>query len=172
MLVKTECLTNISQYFGNFAKAVMRLHNKTFFSKVSKVLAEFSKVFNLKSSSFMLCQNLFENSYVPVVILAPFTRYRITYVSDSFSCRITVLFTRLRTNPIRSSPEIRYNSLCRHSTPERFLHRIHKKWSGTKRNPIPCKLGLTFLNRESKPNAYSGKFCNVSNEINVKNGRN
>ena len=58
---------------------------------------------------------------------APFTRYRIIYVSDSISCRIRVLFTRLRTNPILSVPEIRYNSLCKHSTPEHFLYRIHKK---------------------------------------------
>ena len=39
-----------------------------------------------------------------------FTRYPINYVSDPFSSRTGLLFTRLNVNPIRSSPTIRYNS--------------------------------------------------------------
>ena len=35
---------------------------------------------------------------------APFTRYRITYISDPFSCQIRLLFTRLCMNPIISAP--------------------------------------------------------------------
>ena len=45
---KVEYLIKLNQYFGNLAKAVMRSHNKTFFSKVSKMLAEFNKVFNFE----------------------------------------------------------------------------------------------------------------------------
>ena len=45
-LFKIEYLTELSEYFGNFAKAVMRSNNNTFFYKVSKVLAEFTKVFS------------------------------------------------------------------------------------------------------------------------------
>ena len=41
-------LFNLSQYFGNLAKAVMRSHNKKFLSKVSKILAEDNMVFNFK----------------------------------------------------------------------------------------------------------------------------
>ena len=36
----------------------------------------------------------------------------------------------------------------------------------------PGQLLFIFLDMKSKPNAYSGKFCNVNNEINVKNSRN
>ena len=39
-----------------------------------------------------------------------FTRYRITYASDTFSFRIRAVFIRLCMNPIRSAPTIRYNS--------------------------------------------------------------
>ena len=38
------------QYFGTFAKAAIRSHNKTFFQKVSRILTEFDKVLN--------CENL------------------------------------------------------------------------------------------------------------------
>ena len=43
-LFKAEYLIKLSQYFGNLAKAV----NKTFFSKASKVLADFDKVFHFE----------------------------------------------------------------------------------------------------------------------------
>ena len=45
-LFKVEYLTKLSQYFSNPAKAVIKLHNKKFLSKVSKILAEDNKVFN------------------------------------------------------------------------------------------------------------------------------
>ena len=41
-LFKDEYLIKLSQYFGNLAKAVMRSYNKTFFCKVSNVLAEYN----------------------------------------------------------------------------------------------------------------------------------
>ena len=63
-----EYLIKLSQYFGNLAKAVMRSHNETFFSKVSKILVEFDKVFSFESLSFMFCKNLIETLYAPVVI--------------------------------------------------------------------------------------------------------
>ena len=44
-LFKVEYLIKLSQYFRNLAEAVRRLYNKTFFSKVFKVLAAFNKVF-------------------------------------------------------------------------------------------------------------------------------
>ena len=47
-LFKVEYLMKLSKYFGNFAKAVKRPHNKTFFSKVSKIFVEFKKVFNFE----------------------------------------------------------------------------------------------------------------------------
>ena len=47
----------------------MRSHNnKKIFSKVSKILAEDNKVFNFKTSSFMLCQNLIKTLYVLVAV--------------------------------------------------------------------------------------------------------
>ena len=61
-----EYLTKLSQYFGNFEKTAMRSHNKTFFGKIFKVWAEFSKVLNLKS---VLCQNLIETLSVVIFIL-------------------------------------------------------------------------------------------------------
>ena len=42
---KAEYLIKLSQYVRNLAKEVMRLCNKTFFSKASKVLADFNKIF-------------------------------------------------------------------------------------------------------------------------------
>ena len=45
-LFKVECLTKLSQYFGNLAKAVNRSHKKKFLSKVSKILAEDNKAFS------------------------------------------------------------------------------------------------------------------------------
>ena len=62
---KVEYLMKISKYFANFAKAVKTSHNKTFFSKI---FADFIKVFNFEKFLFMLCQNLIEILYVPVVI--------------------------------------------------------------------------------------------------------
>ena len=47
-LFKDEYFIELSQYFENLAKAVMRSHSKTFFGKVSKILAEFNKVFNFE----------------------------------------------------------------------------------------------------------------------------
>ena len=47
-LFKVEYLIKVSQYFGSLAKAVIRSHNKAFFSKGSKLLAEFNKVFNFE----------------------------------------------------------------------------------------------------------------------------
>ena len=44
-----DCLIKLSQYFGNFAKAAIRSYNKAFFHKVSRILAEFDKVFNFKN---------------------------------------------------------------------------------------------------------------------------
>ena len=44
-----ECLIKLSQYFGNLAKTVTRSHNKTFFGKIFKTLAEFNKVFNFET---------------------------------------------------------------------------------------------------------------------------
>ena len=38
----------LSQYFGNFAKAVIRSHNKTLFGKVSKIFAEFNLLINFE----------------------------------------------------------------------------------------------------------------------------
>ena len=47
-LFKVEYLIKLSQYFRNLAEAVMRLYNKTFFSKAFKVLDDFNEVFNFK----------------------------------------------------------------------------------------------------------------------------
>ena len=47
-IFKVEYLIKLSQYFGNFAKAVIRSCNKTFFQKISKILAEFDKIFNFE----------------------------------------------------------------------------------------------------------------------------
>ena len=47
-LFKVEYLIKLSQCFRNLAKTVMKSHNKTFFSNVSKILAEFNKVFNFE----------------------------------------------------------------------------------------------------------------------------
>ena len=38
----------LSQYFGNFARAVIRSHNNMSFSRVSKIFAEFKLVFNFE----------------------------------------------------------------------------------------------------------------------------
>ena len=47
----------------------MRSYNKTFFGKVSKILAELNKVSNFeKFLIYLMCQNLIETLYVPVVI--------------------------------------------------------------------------------------------------------
>ena len=46
----------------------MRSHKEKFLSKVSKILAEFNKLFSFKSSSFMFCKNLIETLYVLVVV--------------------------------------------------------------------------------------------------------
>ena len=51
-------LLNSANIFLNIAKAVMRSHSKKILSKLSKILAEDNMVFNFKTSSFMLCQNL------------------------------------------------------------------------------------------------------------------
>ena len=51
-LFKVKYLIKLSQYFGNFAMAAIRSHNKTLFSKVSKILPEFDKVFN--SEKFLI----------------------------------------------------------------------------------------------------------------------
>ena len=66
-LVKVEHFIKFSQYFGNLAKAVMRSHSKTFFSKVSKILTKFNKVFNFENLSFMFSKNLTETLYAPIV---------------------------------------------------------------------------------------------------------
>ena len=47
----------------------MRSHNKTLFSKVSKILAEFNKVFNFESLSFIFCKNLIETLHAPCCCL-------------------------------------------------------------------------------------------------------
>ena len=47
-LFKVECVIKLSQYFRNLAETVIRLYNKTFFSKAFKVLADFSKLFNFE----------------------------------------------------------------------------------------------------------------------------
>ena len=41
-LFKVEYLLKLSQYIKNLAEAVMRLYNRTFFSKAFKVLADFN----------------------------------------------------------------------------------------------------------------------------------
>ena len=46
----------------------MRSHNKKILSKVAKILVEDNKIFNFKTSSFMLCQNLIKTLYVLVVV--------------------------------------------------------------------------------------------------------
>ena len=51
--MKVEYLVNFNQYFENFTKAIIRSCKKTFVRKISKRLAEFDEVFNLKSLSFM-----------------------------------------------------------------------------------------------------------------------
>ena len=43
---KLNALLNSANILENFAKAVMRSHNKKLLSKVSKILAEDNKVFN------------------------------------------------------------------------------------------------------------------------------
>ena len=47
-LFKFEYFIKLSQYFGNFAKAVKRSCNKTFFSKAFKMLTELNKVYNFE----------------------------------------------------------------------------------------------------------------------------
>ena len=47
-LFKVEYLIKLSQYFRNRAEAVIRLTNKTFFSKAFKILADFNKLFNFE----------------------------------------------------------------------------------------------------------------------------
>ena len=37
-----------NKYFENFPKSVKKSHNKTFFGEVSKIFAEFEKVFNFE----------------------------------------------------------------------------------------------------------------------------
>ena len=46
----------------------MRSHNKKTLSKLPKILAEDNKVFNFKTSSFMLSQNLIKTLHVLVVV--------------------------------------------------------------------------------------------------------
>ena len=46
----------------------MRSHNKTFFGKVSKILAEINKVLNFEKFVIYVLQNLIETLYAPVVI--------------------------------------------------------------------------------------------------------
>ena len=46
----------------------MRSHNKKLLSKASTILAGDNKVFNFRSSSFMLCQSLIKTLYVLVVV--------------------------------------------------------------------------------------------------------
>ena len=58
-LFKVEYLIKLSQHFGNLAKAAMRSHNKTFFSKVSKILAEFNKVFSFEKFVIYVLQKKF-----------------------------------------------------------------------------------------------------------------
>ena len=50
----------LSKYFGNFAKAVKRSHSKTFFGKVSKIIAEVHQVFNFEKLLIYVCQNIIE----------------------------------------------------------------------------------------------------------------
>ena len=42
-LFKVEYLVRLRQYFRNLAEAVMRLYNKTFFSKAFKVLTDLKR---------------------------------------------------------------------------------------------------------------------------------
>ena len=51
-LFKVEYLIKLSQHFRNLAEVVIRLYNKTFFSKAFKVLADFNKVFNIEKLCF------------------------------------------------------------------------------------------------------------------------
>ena len=67
-IFKVEYLIKLSQYFGNFAKAVIRSYNKTFFRKVSKILAEFDKLFNFEKFLIYALPNLIETLYVLVVM--------------------------------------------------------------------------------------------------------
>ena len=46
----------------------MRSHNKKFLSKASKIFGGDNKIFNFRSSPFMLCQNLIKTLYVLVVV--------------------------------------------------------------------------------------------------------
>ena len=46
----------------------MRSHNKKFLSKASKIFGGDNKIFNFRSSSFTLCQNLIRTLYVLVVV--------------------------------------------------------------------------------------------------------
>ena len=57
-LLKVEYIVNFSQYFINFANAIIRSRNKTFFRKVSKKLAEFDKL-----SFIFLDRKLNQNVY-------------------------------------------------------------------------------------------------------------
>ena len=63
-LVKVEYLSNFSQYFENFTKAITGSYNKTFVRKISK------------SFSFMCQQNLIETLYVPVVFMFPNRKFK------------------------------------------------------------------------------------------------
>ena len=67
-LFKVKYLIKLSQYFGNFRKAVIRLHNKTLFSKISKIMAEFDKVFKFEKFLIYVFQSLIVTLHVPVVI--------------------------------------------------------------------------------------------------------
>ena len=63
----------LSKYFGNFTKAVKKSHNKTFFSKASKIFAEFKKVFNFEK--FLI------------------------YVLKSYMCQLLLRFLNRESNP-------------------------------------------------------------------------
>ena len=51
--MKVEYHVNISQYFENFVKAIIRSCNKTFLRNASEALAEFDEVFNFEK--FLIC---------------------------------------------------------------------------------------------------------------------
>ena len=50
--MKVEYHVNVSQYFENFVKTIIRSCNKTFLRNVSETLAEFDEIFN--SENFLI----------------------------------------------------------------------------------------------------------------------
>ena len=65
---KLNTSLNSANISGNRAKAVMKSHDKTFFSKFSKLLAQLNEVFNFEKFLIYVLQNSIETLYVLVGI--------------------------------------------------------------------------------------------------------